>query len=222
MSSEVARSLRAGDSCLISGVIYTARDAAHGRLCAALEKGEALPVDLRGQTVFYAGPTPPPPGKPTGAIGPTTSVRMDAYTPRLLQYGVNALIGKGDRTRPVLDALMADELPEGCRAAANSPPPSESILIRGIHLVRCTSVMRSQLFRTRRGPKYFLYGVSGHSPVWGPQNTILGWYADEESVNAELAAIQEAMRRGKREYTLQYAVKVRHRFGRIEIIEKNP
>ena len=118
-----------------------------------------------------------------------------------------------------LDALMADELPEGCRSATSSPPPSESILIRGIHLVRCTSVMRSQLFRTRRGPKYFLYGVSGHSPVWGPQNTILGWYADEESVNAELAAIQEAMRCGQSEYTLQYAVKVRRRWGRIEVIE---
>ena len=108
LDRETVRSLRAGDSVLLSGTIYTARDAAHGRLCAALEKGEDLPVDLRGQTVFYAGPTPPPPGKPTGAIGPTTSVRMDAYTPRLLQYGVNALIGKGDRTTPVLDALMAE------------------------------------------------------------------------------------------------------------------
>lgn len=117
-----------------------------------------------------------------------------------------------------LDALMADELPEGCRTATNSPAPSESILIRGIHLVRCTSVMRSQLFRSRRGPKYFLYGVSGHSPVWGPQNTLLGWYADEESVDTEIAAIQESMRCGKTEYTLQYAVKVRRRWGRIEII----
>lgn len=121
-----------------------------------------------------------------------------------------------------LDELMADELPEGCRPTTNSPILSESILIRGIHLVRCTSVMRSQLFHTRRGPKYFLYGVSGHSPVWGPQNTILGWYADEDSVNGELAAIHKAMRRGQSEYTLQYAVKVRRRFGRIEIIDKNP
>ena len=97
--------LRAGDSVLLSGTIYTARDAAHGRLCAALDAGDALPVDLHEQTIFYAGPTPPPPGKPTGAIGPTTSVRMDAYTPKLLRYGVNALIGKGDRTQPVRDAL---------------------------------------------------------------------------------------------------------------------
>lgn len=98
-------SLRAGDSVLLSGVIYTARDAAHARLCAALARGEALPVDLRGQTVFYAGPTPPPPGKPTGAIGPTTSMRMDAYTPALLAYGVNALIGKGERSEAVKEAL---------------------------------------------------------------------------------------------------------------------
>ena len=118
-----------------------------------------------------------------------------------------------------LDALMADELPRNCRTEITPSAPSESILIRGIHLVRCTSVMRSQLFRSRRGPKYFLYGVSGHSPLWGPQNTLLGWYPDEASVNAEISAIQEAMRRGKAEYTLQYAVKIRRRWGRIEIVE---
>ncbi len=109
LSREAILSLHAGDSVLLSGTIYTARDAAHGRLCAALERGEDLPVDLREQTVFYAGPTPPPPGKPTGAIGPTTSVRMDAYTPQLLAYGVNALIGKGGRTQPVLAALQQQD-----------------------------------------------------------------------------------------------------------------
>ncbi|MEG1775487.1 MAG: FumA C-terminus/TtdB family hydratase beta subunit [Clostridia bacterium] len=98
--------LRAGESVLVSGMIYTARDAAHARLCAALERGEELPVNLRGQTIFYAGPTPPPPGKPTGAIGPTTSMRMDAYTPALLAYGVNALIGKGGRNEAVRRALV--------------------------------------------------------------------------------------------------------------------
>ena len=99
------KALRAGENVLISGVIYTARDAAHGRLCEALEKGEELPVDLKGQTVFYAGPTPTPPGKASGAIGPTTSVRMDPYTPAMLHYGVNALIGKGGRGQSVKDAL---------------------------------------------------------------------------------------------------------------------
>ncbi len=101
----VLRELRAGENVLVSGVIYTARDAAHARLCAAMDRGENLPVDLRGQTIFYAGPTPTPPGRACGAIGPTTSVRMDAFTPQLLRYGVNALIGKGNRSQPVRDAL---------------------------------------------------------------------------------------------------------------------
>lgn len=99
------KTLRAGQSVLVSGIIYTARDAAHARLCQALASGQALPVDLRGQTVFYAGPTPTPPGKPSGAIGPTTSARMDPYTPQLLRYGVRALIGKGDRAEAVQAAL---------------------------------------------------------------------------------------------------------------------
>jgi len=106
---ETLRSLHAGDQVLLSGTVYTARDAAHARLCTALAEGRPLPVDLREQTVFYAGPTPPPPGKPTGAIGPTTSVRMDAYTPQLLRYGVNALIGKGGRTQPVMAALIEND-----------------------------------------------------------------------------------------------------------------
>ena len=106
LTAEAIRSLHAGDRVLLSGVIYTARDAAHARLCAALEAGEALPVDLRGQTVFYAGPTPTPPGKACGAIGPTTSMRMDAFTPRLLRYGVNAMIGKGERGEAVRAAIM--------------------------------------------------------------------------------------------------------------------
>ena len=81
------------------------RDAAHGRLCSALERGEGLPVDLRGQTIYYAGPSPTPPGRPCGSIGPTTSMRMDPYAPKMLRYGVNALIGKGGRSQAVKDAL---------------------------------------------------------------------------------------------------------------------
>ncbi|MEG0513455.1 MAG: fumarate hydratase C-terminal domain-containing protein, partial [Clostridia bacterium] len=106
-TKEALVSLRAGERVLVSGVVYTARDAAHARLCAALQAGEALPVDLRGQVVFYAGPTPTPPNKPCGAIGPTTSGRMDAYTPALLAYGVNAMIGKGERSEAVRQAVMA-------------------------------------------------------------------------------------------------------------------
>ena len=98
-------SLHAGDTVELSGVIYTARDAAHKRLTEALERGDELPVDLRGQTVFYAGPTPAPPGRPVGSIGPTTSVRMDPYTPAMLRYGLLALIGKGDRSADTREAI---------------------------------------------------------------------------------------------------------------------
>lgn len=104
-SPEALAALHAGDRVLISGVVYTARDAAHARLCAALEVKEALPVELRGQTIFYAGPTPTPPGRASGAIGPTTSVRMDPFTPQLLRYGVRAIIGKGDRGEAVREAF---------------------------------------------------------------------------------------------------------------------
>ena len=103
---ETLASLRAGDSVLLSGVVYTARDAAHARFCAALAAGEPLPVDLRGQTIFYAGPTPTPPGRPSGAIGPTTSVRMDPYTPQMLRYGVKAVIGKGERGEATREAFV--------------------------------------------------------------------------------------------------------------------
>ena len=106
IAPETLRELRAGESVLLSGVVYTARDAAHARLCAALDAGRPLPVDLRGQTVFYAGPTPTPPGKASGAIGPTTSARMDPYTPKLLAHGLAAIIGKGDRSEAVRRSLM--------------------------------------------------------------------------------------------------------------------
>jgi fumarate hydratase subunit beta len=105
-TSQALNALRAGDAVLLSGVVYTARDAAHARLCAALAKGEPLPVDLRGQTVFYAGPTPTPPGRVSGAIGPTTSARMDSFTPQLLRYGVRAVIGKGARSDAVNEAFV--------------------------------------------------------------------------------------------------------------------
>lgn len=103
---ESLKTLRAGDTVLLSGTVYTARDAAHARLCEALAAGLPLPVDLRGQTVFYAGPTPTPPGKASGAIGPTTSERMDPFTPQLLAYGVSAVIGKGARSPAVNQAFV--------------------------------------------------------------------------------------------------------------------
>lgn len=99
-------SLRAGDNVLINGVIYTARDAAHKKLIELMEKGESLPFDLQGQFIYYVGPTPARPGQVIGSAGPTTSGRMDAYTPQMLKYGMKACIGKGKRNQAVKDALQ--------------------------------------------------------------------------------------------------------------------
>lgn len=118
------------------------------------------------------------------------------------------------------DALLLDELPQECRKAAVSAAPSESILIQaenGINLVRCVNIVCSQPYKSRRGPKYALFGVTGYTPYWGPHNTLLGWYADEASVQREIQAIREAMCRGDPDYTLQFNTKVRRRFGRIEL-----
>jgi fumarate hydratase subunit beta len=97
--------LRAGDHVLLSGVIYAARDAAHRRMFAALEKGESLPFDVRGQVIYYVGPTPARPGCVIGSAGPTTSMRLDPYTPALLDAGLKGVIGKGGRGLAVREAL---------------------------------------------------------------------------------------------------------------------
>jgi fumarate hydratase subunit beta len=106
LADETVALLRAGDAVLLSGVVLVARDAAHQRLVAALERGEPLPFDVRGQTIYYMAPSPAPPGRPIGSAGPTTSGRMDPYTPALLQAGVRAMIGKGNRSRQVREALQ--------------------------------------------------------------------------------------------------------------------
>ena len=99
--------LRAGDEVRLSGVLYTARDAAHKRLCALVEAGDELPVDLRGQVIYFTGPTPPQPGMATGSAGPTTSYRMDAYSPVLIRgCGLRGMIGKGDRSPEVVAAMQ--------------------------------------------------------------------------------------------------------------------
>lgn len=100
-----ARELNAGDRVLLSGPVYTARDAAHKRIFALLDKGEPLPFALNGATVYYAGPTPTPPGLAIGSCGPTTSSRMDVFAPRLLDLGLKCMIGKGDRSPAVVDAI---------------------------------------------------------------------------------------------------------------------
>ncbi len=97
--------LKAGDKVLITGVIYTARDAAHKRLVELLDKGEELPFDPKGQIIYYVGPTPAKPGDVIGSAGPTTSGRMDAYAPRLLECGLKGMIGKGQRNAEVIEAI---------------------------------------------------------------------------------------------------------------------
>lgn len=98
--------LRAGDKLTVSGTIYTARDAAHKRLTELIASGEELPLDIRGAAVYYAGPTPEKPGQVIGSCGPTTSGRMDAYAPGLLDRGLAVMIGKGDRNAAVIDAIV--------------------------------------------------------------------------------------------------------------------
>nr|WP_092075065.1 Fe-S-containing hydro-lyase [Dendrosporobacter quercicolus]NSL50030.1 Fe-S-containing hydro-lyase [Dendrosporobacter quercicolus DSM 1736]SDN30551.1 fumarate hydratase subunit beta [Dendrosporobacter quercicolus] len=100
-----ARKLKAGDSVLISGTIFSARDAAHKTMVEALERGEKLPVDWQNQIVYYLGPTPAKPGNPIGSAGPTTSGRMDAYTPKMLEQGIKGMIGKGSRKPEVIEAM---------------------------------------------------------------------------------------------------------------------
>jgi len=98
--------LKAGDVVKLTGTIYTARDAAHKRLVTQLDNGEELPFALEGAVIYYVGPTPPPPGRPIGSAGPTTSYRMDTYAPRLHSLGVKASIGKGKRSAEVCKALQ--------------------------------------------------------------------------------------------------------------------
>lgn len=101
------RSLRAGDRVELSGTVYTGRDAAHKRLCTLLDKGESLPVDLAGQAIYFVGPCPAPPGRPIGSAGPTTSGRMDFYSPQIIaKCGLRAMIGKGNRADSVKDAMQ--------------------------------------------------------------------------------------------------------------------
>jgi fumarate hydratase subunit beta len=105
LTEDTLKELRAGDNILLTGVIYVARDAAHKRLVAALDEGKPLPFDIRGQTVYFMGPSPAKPGQPIGSAGPTTSGRMDTYSPRLIAEGLKGMIGKGMRSAAVKDAM---------------------------------------------------------------------------------------------------------------------
>ena len=105
LTAEKVKDLKAGDSILLSGTIYTARDAAHKRLVELLESGEDLPIDVKDSIIYYVGPTPTKPGMAFGSAGPTTSYRMDAYTPQLLEKGLKGMIGKGLRSGNVIEAM---------------------------------------------------------------------------------------------------------------------
>lgn len=109
ITKEVSASLRAGDYVYITGTIYTARDAAHKRMDEALDRGEELPINIKDQVIYYMGPSPAREGRPIGSAGPTTASRMDKYAPRLLDLGQSAMIGKGKRTKEVLDAVVRNK-----------------------------------------------------------------------------------------------------------------
>jgi len=109
ISEEDAASLRAGDYVYLTGIMYSARDAAHKRMDEALDKGEELPLDIKGAAIYYMGPSPERPGRVIGSAGPTTSGRMDKYAPRLLDLGLKVMIGKGKRTQDVKDAIVRNK-----------------------------------------------------------------------------------------------------------------
>ena len=106
LTDEMVEQLHAGDKVSITGVIYVGRDAAHKRLVAALDAGEPLPFNPQGQIIYYMGPAPAKPGDPIGSAGPTTSYRMDPYAPRMMEVGLKGMIGKGNRSMPVRDAMQ--------------------------------------------------------------------------------------------------------------------
>lgn len=105
LTDKVVEDLKIGDNVLITGTIYTARDAAHKRLVELIDKGEKLPFDVTGQIIYFAGPTPPKPGQVIGSAGPTTSYRMNAYTPRLIPVGQKGMIGKGEMSAEVVEQM---------------------------------------------------------------------------------------------------------------------
>lgn len=109
ITEQMTENLKSGDYVYLSGTIYVARDAAHKRMAEILDQGEQLPIDIKNAVVYYMGPSPAREGRPIGSAGPTTASRMDKYTPRLLDLGMKAMIGKGKRTKEVLDAIVRNK-----------------------------------------------------------------------------------------------------------------
>jgi fumarate hydratase subunit beta len=106
LTDDVLKDLKSGDNVLISGIIYTGRDAAHKRLCDLIKEGKELPFNVEGQIIYFVGPTPPKPGHVIGSAGPTTSYRMDPYSPILIEKGLKGMIGKGTRSQEVKDSMV--------------------------------------------------------------------------------------------------------------------
>ena len=143
ITKDTVKTLKAGDSVSITGTIYTARDAAHKRMLENLDKGIALPVDLKDATIYFAGPAPAKPGEPIGSVGPTTSYRMDAYSPRTMDLGLTCMIGKGARSKEVVESMkkntavyigavggagaLISECVKACRVVAYDDLGSEAI-----------------------------------------------------------------------------------------------
>jgi len=146
--AQAAKTLRAGDRILLSGTIYTARDAAHKRLFSMLDSGEPLPFELKNASIYYAGPTPAPDNLPIGACGPTTSSRMDVFAPRLLDLGLKCMIGKGGRSREVIEAIRRNEAVYLCAiggAGALAAKCVRSVKVLAFEDLGCESVKELQI-----------------------------------------------------------------------------
>ncbi|MBW7571683.1 FumA C-terminus/TtdB family hydratase beta subunit [Caproiciproducens faecalis] len=145
---QAAKTLRAGDKILLSGTIYTARDAAHKRLFGMLDKGEPLPFTLKNASIYYAGPTPAPDHLPIGACGPTTSSRMDVFAPRLLDLGLKCMIGKGGRSPEVMEAIRRNQAVYLCAiggAGALAAKCIRSVKVLAFEDLGCESVKELQI-----------------------------------------------------------------------------
>lgn len=142
---QLAHTIRAGDRVILSGTVYTSRDAAHKRIFEWMASGKQLPYELKDAVIYYAGPTPTPDGLAIGSCGPTTSGRMDVYTPRLLDLGVAATIGKGKRSREVCDAIVRNHSVYLCAIGGAGALACEHIVsceVIGFEDLGCESVKR--------------------------------------------------------------------------------
>ena len=145
LSDEETRALRAGEGVLLSGTIYTARDCAHKRLFALLDEGKPLPVDLKQTYIYYAGPCPAPAGKACGSCGPTTSARMNAFAPRLLDLGLCGMIGKGEMSEETRAALVRNR--KAYFAAVGGAGASYGNAIRKMELVAFPDLLSEAIYR---------------------------------------------------------------------------